>query len=94
MKYRPIVKEVEAELYREGLEDGFACRNDGCGLFDTKCSECNWNTNTPYINICEASMNCSRKVWVDKRCYIITHEDGSREVMTEKDFKATYEIVG
>ena len=87
MKYRKKPIEVEAEIYKVGMEDGFEKVNSNgmCSLCQDSCMGC--KNYKPYINTRQG------KVKVSPGDIIITQSDGERYPCNPKNFKLTYELV-
>lgn len=88
---RPIV--IEAEKYREGLEDGFdtvdIIKHEGqeLNLDELECFDTDFGKKYPYIRTLEG------KHYIYKGSYIITGIAGERYPCKPDIFKATYEKV-
>ncbi len=90
-KYRkkPIV--IEAEQYKEGMEDGFEERyidhNHPNQTFGIQASEKDTSIQVPYINTLEGKLLITNGDWV------ITGIQGERYPIKTDIFEETYELV-
>lgn len=82
-KYRKKPVIVDAEIYRKGMEDGFAC--DGCTNPVCSGNDMNCKDMKPYIQSLEG------KMFISDGDYIITGIKGERYPIKENIFKETYE---
>lgn len=90
-----------AVKFTKSLIDGYDCATAFCGMLDTKCEDCNWNTKTPYIMIDD------EKVFVTRVCdypctgfnlgdefYILRDETfGVTKFLSKSEFKSRYEYI-
>lgn len=95
MLYELKPQQVNAELYHEGLEDGFECSSHGCGIFDIDCIECKFNTHTPFVvvknDVSYYGARDTRRQFVDSNDFIVTHTDGSKEATPKGEFLTKYQ---
>jgi hypothetical protein len=86
MKYRKKPVEVTAEIYRPGLEDGFKCLA-GYNRFycNISCDDC--GSHIPYI------VTPKGHRFVSEDCYIVTHNNGSKSVVSPQEFHEQYEVI-
>ena len=86
---KPII--VEAEVYHEGMEDGWArCESVTCGeyrRFNWKCDKCPIHASKPYIKTIEGLM------YISEGDYIITGVKGERYIVPKERFEQEYEQV-
>ena len=94
-KYRKKPVVIEAELYKDGIEDGFSCIPfvSECKWADEKgyykqCQKCKLNIpKKPYI------VTCDGHDYIDGGDWIITDINGIRYPMKPDIFEETYELV-
>jgi hypothetical protein len=82
-KYRKKPVVIDAELYHEGLEDGFQC--EGCPVCGGTDKNCEYMK--PYIQTLEGEM------YISPNDYIITGVRGERYPCKKDIFEETYEKV-
>jgi len=94
-EYRKKPVEIEAEQYKEGMEDGFSCIpfvmtcefKQNTGKF-FQCHVCKLNIpKKPYIASLEGNM------YIDEGDWIITGIQGERYPIKNYIFEETYEMV-
>lgn len=89
-KYRRIPDIVDAEPYKEGMEDGYGCKLGTYCVFDNACVECTeWS---PYIKTLGSNRRSNRH-FISKGDYIITGIEGERYTCKPGIFKKIYEEV-
>lgn len=94
-KYRKKPVVIEAEVYREGLEEAFFCNAEKCRCTRDEflqppmlCENCvDGRDRVPYINTLEG------KMFIRPGDYIITGIKGERYPCKPDIFEATYELV-
>lgn len=94
-KYRKKSMNVDAEIYKAGMEDGFIdyCTwdrlRDCTSKFDSNCKNtCSYYTKIPYINT-----YCGRG-YLRPGDYIVTDEQGNRSAVIKDKFEYDYEYIG
>jgi hypothetical protein len=88
-KYRKKPVEIEAEIYKEGMEDGYACYDLSgkfVGYFDK-------NGALPKVNRIPAIKTLEGFHEISKDDYIITSVEGERYPCKPAIFEKTYEKV-
>ncbi|BCV23321.1 PGDYG domain-containing protein [Gelria sp. Kuro-4] len=92
-KYRKKPVVIDAEVYRPGLEDGFACVDKGCPFMGAVSPNVKWGMctdcerNQPYV------MTLEGPLFISPGDYIITGVKGERYPCKPDVFEATYESV-
>lgn len=92
-KYRAV-------KFSKDLIQGYECAKTGCGLFNTDCETCSWNTKTPYIIIddtkvfvCRDRTRLSTGFNEEDAFYILIDEfNNSIKCIDEKTFNERYEF--